>query len=532
TEADTEAFSAHDGVQAFLTEIWWGDMASGTPILRLLGAFLCPALVYTNLITFRSVRTERLGGLGPSGGPVGALPTSLRVPRTQSGRGPRAASLFTRWRKFWGAPVTVVLGNVVTYFAFLFLFTHVLLVDSRSPPQGLSGAEVTLYFWVFTLVLEEIWQVSGGPRPPSPVPAPDGAPIPDGHSLAMAGLSPASSRPACLAPALPRRCPLSEAGRTILAIGFTVFMLRLLHVSVLHEQLGPRIIIVERTMKDVSFLLFLLSTGLVAYGVTSQALLHPHDGRLEWIFRRVLYRPYLQIFGQIPLDEIDEACVNCSVHPPLLEDSPSCPNLDASWPVTFLLVTNVLLMKSLIAMLSYTFQVVQGNADIFWKFQRYHLILEYHERPALDPPFILLSHLNGVLKRPEHPELRRPQRLSDPQTHPKGLGHRMGEDGKVSQSGSPPRPALSGLRPACSYPRVDFVAKYLGGLREQEKRVERLESQVGRHTRAPFSPGAGAWPRGSAVRAGAGQGGPGASYLYPPFPEGETLQLSPGGSCI
>lgn len=47
---------------------------------------------------------------------------------------------------------------------------------------------------------------------------------------------------------------------------------------------------------------------------------------------------------------------------------------------------------------SYTFQVVQGNADTFWKFQRYHLILEYHEHPALDPPFILLSRLNGVLK--------------------------------------------------------------------------------------------------------------------------------------
>ena len=43
--------------QAFLTKIWWGDMASGTSILRLLGAFFCPALVYTNLITFRSVST-------------------------------------------------------------------------------------------------------------------------------------------------------------------------------------------------------------------------------------------------------------------------------------------------------------------------------------------------------------------------------------------------------------------------------------------------------------------------------------------
>lgn len=61
-------------------------------------------------------------------------------------------------------------------------------------------------------------------------------------------------------------------------------------------------------MKDVFFFLFFLSVWLVAYGVTTQALLHPHDSRLEWIFRRVLYRPYLQIFGQIPLDEIDGLC--------------------------------------------------------------------------------------------------------------------------------------------------------------------------------------------------------------------------------
>lgn len=58
-------------------------------------------------------------------------------------------------------------------------------------------------------------------------------------------------------------------------------------------------------MKDVFFFLFFLSVWLVAYGVTTQALLHPHDSRLEWVFRHVLYRPYLQIFGQIPLDEID-----------------------------------------------------------------------------------------------------------------------------------------------------------------------------------------------------------------------------------
>lgn len=70
----------------------------------------------------------------------------------------------------------------------------------------------------------------------------------------------------------------------------------------------------------------------------------------------------------------------------------------------------------------------------------------------------------------EHPELRRPQRLSAPQTHPKGLGHRMGEDGKVSQSGSPPRPAPHSGPAAC-------LLLSQGGLRSQVPRgPERAEA--------------------------------------------------------
>ncbi|XP_070085138.1 transient receptor potential cation channel subfamily M member 5 isoform X2 [Equus przewalskii] len=411
TEADTKAFFAHDGVQAFLTKIWWGDMASGTPVLCLLGAFLCPALIYTNLITFSEEALPR-GGLEDLReldsldteksllcSPGSWVEEPTEAPRTQGNRGLRAAFLLTRWRKFWGAPVTVFLGNVVMYFAFLFLFTFVLLVDFRPPPQGPSGPEVTLYFWVFTLVLEEIRQGFFTDE--------------DTHLVKKFTLYVEDNWNKCDMVAIflfivgvtCRMLPsVFEAGRTVLAIDFMVFTLRLIHIFAIHKQLGPKIIIVERMMKDVFFFLFFLSVWLVAYGVTTQALLHPRDSRLEWIFRRVLYRPYLQIFGQIPLDEIDEARVNCSVHPLLLEGSPSCPNLYANWLVilllvTFLLVTNVLLMNLLIAMFSYTFQVVQGNADMFWKFQRYHLIVEYHERPALAPPFILLSHLSLVLKR-------------------------------------------------------------------------------------------------------------------------------------
>ena len=47
---------------------------------------------------------------------------------------------------------------------------------------------------------------------------------------------------------------------------------------------------------------------------------------------------------------LSEARVNRSVHPLLLEDSPSCPNLYANRLVIVLLVTNVLLVNLLIAM--------------------------------------------------------------------------------------------------------------------------------------------------------------------------------------
>jgi transient receptor potential cation channel subfamily M protein 5 len=68
--------------------------------------------------------------------------------------------LLRRWRRFWSAPVTVFLGNVIMYFAFLILFTYVLLLDFRPPPPAGPGApEIMLYFWVFTLVLEELRQV-------------------------------------------------------------------------------------------------------------------------------------------------------------------------------------------------------------------------------------------------------------------------------------------------------------------------------------------------------------------------------------
>ncbi|XP_053780561.1 transient receptor potential cation channel subfamily M member 5 isoform X2 [Desmodus rotundus] len=252
-EADTKAFFAHEGVQAFLTKIWWGDMTSGTSILRLLGAFLCPALLYTNLITFSeeaplqvgqedlleldSLDSEQSLLCRPSRGAEQAAAAR----RARGGRGPRAAFLLARWRKFWSAPVTVFLGNVLMYFAFLFLFTYVLLLDFRPPPQGPSGPEVALYFWVFTLVLEEVRQGfftddDAHLRKKVALYVED-----NWNKCDMLAISLFVAGVAC------RMLPaVFEAGRAVLAVDFMVFTLRLIHIFAVHKQLGPKIIIVER----------------------------------------------------------------------------------------------------------------------------------------------------------------------------------------------------------------------------------------------------------------------------------------------
>uniref|UniRef100_A0AAQ4P876 Transient receptor potential cation channel, subfamily M, member 5 n=1 Tax=Gasterosteus aculeatus aculeatus TaxID=481459 RepID=A0AAQ4P876_GASAC len=501
TEADAKAFFAHDGVQALLTKIWWGAMTTDTGISKLVASFFFPPLIWTNLIKFSdeeldnklsqgqfveldSLDTEKALLLSDDDDPLDPSP---------EGQGAQSCAsvwwrfLHRRWRRFWSAAVTVFLGNVIMYFAFLFLFTYVLLLDFRPPPPlGPGPTEIMLYFWVFTLVLEELRQSFFTDEEMS---------ILKKFKLYVEDNWNKCDMVAILLFVVGVSCRMAEdtyeAGRTVLAIDFMVFTLRLIHIFAIHKQLGPKIIIVERMMKDVFFFLFFLSVWMIAYGVATQALLHPNDPRIDWVFRRALYRPYLHIFGQIPLEEIDAArmpeinCTNDSEEI-ILGLRPPCPNIYANWLVIlllviFLLVTNVLLLNLLIAMFSYTFQVVQGNADIFWKFQRYNLIVEYHSRPALAPPFIIISHLSQLLlslvKKPaskhEHLERELPegldQRLITWETVQKEnylakLEHQHWESSEER------------LKSTSS--KVQSLLKIVSGFKDQDKRLVSMDAQV------------------------------------------------------
>ncbi|XP_062416208.1 transient receptor potential cation channel subfamily M member 5-like [Pungitius pungitius] len=98
---------------------------------------------------------------------------------------------------------------------------------------------------------------------------------------------------------------------------------------------------------------------LMAYGVANQALLYSYDASLERILRRVFYRPYLHIFGQIPVEEMDvgkQWDMPCTDNMTLIESGQEpCRTLHSNWLVVillvvYLLVTNILLINLLIAM--------------------------------------------------------------------------------------------------------------------------------------------------------------------------------------
>ncbi|XP_016850135.2 transient receptor potential cation channel subfamily M member 4 [Anolis carolinensis] len=499
-EADARLFFAHDGVQSLLTQNWWGEMERNTSVWQLLLTFFCPPLIFTSFITFRNMDDDlRLDPSSPL--ELDSLDTDVKStirdmysddtepPSPPSPPSPLSIRQFwlRRWRQFWVAPVTAFLSNVVMYLLFLFLFSYVLLLDfDPPPPKGPSGTEIFLYVWVFTLVCEEVRQ--GCFVGPHPIRQRIRLYFQDTWNqlditallLFMIGL-------VC------RLLPQSyESGRTILCLDFMVFTLRLIHIFAVNKQLGPKMIIVGRMMKDVFLFLFFLGVWLVAYGVTTEGLLLPHDRRLPWIFRRVFYRPYLQIFGQIPLDEIDAALIaasNCTYDPVaiVMENAQPCTNTYANWLVlillvVFLLVANILLLNLLIAMFSYTFSKVQGNSDIYWKSQRYNLILEYHSRPALAPPFILISHLHLFFKR----HIRKVQsakgrhfllELSEAQDGRLLTWESVQKENYlVTQARQKRDEDTERLRRTSQ--KVDQVLKQLSEIKESERRLRTLETQM------------------------------------------------------
>uniref|UniRef100_A0A3Q1CW29 Transient receptor potential cation channel, subfamily M, member 3 n=1 Tax=Amphiprion ocellaris TaxID=80972 RepID=A0A3Q1CW29_AMPOC len=187
--------------------------------------------------------------------------------------------------------------------------------------------------------------------------------------------------------------PLMSYGRVIYCVNIIYWYIRLLDIFGVNKYLGPYVMMIGKMMIDMMYFVIIMLVVLMSFGVARQAILNPNEDPSWMLARNIFFMPYWMIYGEVFADQID--------HDGVVVAQPPCKT--GAWIVPaimacYLLVANILLVNLLIAVFNNTFFEVKSISNQVWKFQRYQLIMTFHERPVLPPPLIIFSHITMVLK--------------------------------------------------------------------------------------------------------------------------------------
>uniref|UniRef100_A0A3Q3IXP2 Transient receptor potential cation channel, subfamily M, member 3 n=1 Tax=Monopterus albus TaxID=43700 RepID=A0A3Q3IXP2_MONAL len=196
--------------------------------------------------------------------------------------------------------------------------------------------------------------------------------------------------------------PLMSYGRVIYCVNIIYWYIRLLDIFGVNKYLGPYVMMIGKMMIDMMYFVIIMLVVLMSFGVARQAILHPNEDPSWMLARNIFFMPYWMIYGEVFADQIDPPCgQNITTEDGVVVALPPCKT--GAWIVPaimacYLLVANILLVNLLIAVFNNTFFEVKSISNQVWKFQRYQLIMTFHERPVLPPPLIIFSHITMVLK--------------------------------------------------------------------------------------------------------------------------------------
>ncbi|XP_032069728.1 transient receptor potential cation channel subfamily M member 3 [Thamnophis elegans] len=179
--------------------------------------------------------------------------------------------------------------------------------------------------------------------------------------------------------------PFRSDGRVIYCVNIIYWYIRLLDIFGVNKYLGPYVMMIGKMMIDMMYFVIIMLVVLMSFGVARQAILFPNEEPSWKLAKNIFYMPYWMIYGEVFADQIDL----CSSLPPCKPGAWIVPAIMAC----YLLVANILLVNLLIAVFNNTFFEVKSISNQVWKFQRYQLIMTFHERPVLPPPLIIFSHM-------------------------------------------------------------------------------------------------------------------------------------------
>ncbi|GAA6222930.1 transient receptor potential cation channel subfamily M member 1-like [Lates japonicus] len=302
--------------------------------------------------------------------------------------------------EFYNAPFTKFWFNTISYLVYLMLYNYIILVKMERWP---SLQEWIVISYIITLGLEKVRQIlmsePGKLKQKINVWLEDYWNITDLVAISVFLLG--------LLLRLQNE-PYMGYGRVIYCVDIIFWYIRVLDIFGVNKYLGPYVMMIGKMMIDMLYFVVIMLVVLMSFGVARQAILHPDEEPTWRLARNIFYMPYWMIYGEVFADSIDLYAME--INPPCGDNMydedgkklPPC--IPGAWltpaiMACYLLVANILLVNLLIAVFNNTFFEVKSISNQVWKFQRYQLIMTFHDRPILPPPLIVFPHIYIVLKR-------------------------------------------------------------------------------------------------------------------------------------
>ncbi|XP_036290510.2 transient receptor potential cation channel subfamily M member 1-like isoform X2 [Pipistrellus kuhlii] len=401
-------FIAHTCSQMLLTDMWMGRLrVRKNPGLKVILGILLPPTIL--LLEFRtqddfSYQTSKENEDGREREEEAADPSadagSRKGDEESEHRKHRGIPIGTKICEFYNAPIVKFWFYTISYLGYLLLFNYIILVRMERWP---CLQEWVVIAYIVMLALEKVREILMSE--PGKLSQKVKVWLQEYWNLTdLVAIS------VFLVGAVLRlqREPYMGYGRVLYCVDIIFWYIRVLDIFGVNKYLGPYVMMIGKMMIDMLYFVVIMLVVLMSFGVARQAILHPDEEPSWRLARNIFYMPYWMIYGEVFADQTDLYAME--INPPCGENQydeegrrlPPC--IPGAWltpaiMACYLLVANILLVNLLIAVFNNTFFEVKSISNQVWKFQRYQLIMTFHDRPVLPPPMILLSHLYIIGRR-------------------------------------------------------------------------------------------------------------------------------------
>ncbi|XP_062328015.1 transient receptor potential cation channel subfamily M member 7 isoform X3 [Osmerus eperlanus] len=295
----------------------------------------------------------------------------------------RRLPLTRKFYAFYHAPIVKFWFNTMAYLGFLMIYSYVVLVKM---PEWPSPQEWVVILYIFTSAIEKIREMfmseAGKISQKIKVWFGDYFNLSDflaivtffvGFGLRLGGDD------------------VFIPGRIVYCLNIIFWYVRLLDILAVNQQAGPYVMMIGKMVANMFYIVVIMAVVLLSYGVPRKAILYPNEEPSWSLAKDVVFQPYWMMYGEVYAYEID-VCSNSSEN----QMKPLCAAgvwLTPLLQAVYLFVQYILMVNLLIAFFNNVYLQVMSISSLVWKYQRYHFIMAYHEKPVLPPPLIFLSHL-------------------------------------------------------------------------------------------------------------------------------------------